>query len=154
MTLQSVRSFAICACLGIVLVAGCTVYRPELHQGQTLDTEDIEKITVGMSAQEVLQTLGTPLVTDVFNNQRWDYVYIAYDRDRVQTERSRVSIFFADGAVARIESESEMNPVENQAEAEPPEAEGDGWFSAVKSKFSGFWKKDSSDSSEEEDESN
>ena len=135
MSTQSIRTQIICVCMGIVLLTGCSVYRPDLKQGQSLDSKDIDKVTIGMSEGEVREILGTPLVNDVFNNQRWDYIYFAYDRDRVQTNRSRVSIYFADGTVASIETDTELAP-----ESEPvhitPDKKSKGFMKRIKSGFS------------------
>ena len=135
MSTQSIRTRIICVCAGAVLLAGCSVYRPDLQQGQSLDSEDIDKVTIGMSESEVREILGTPLVNDVFNNQRWDYIYFAYDRDRVQTNRSRVSIFFADGAVASIETDTELAPESEQVHI-TPEKKSKGFMNRIKSGFS------------------
>lgn len=149
MTTKSIRSVIICACIGAFLLTGCTVYRPELHQGQTLKQEDVDKITEGMSALEVREILGTPLVTDVFNAQRWDYVYNAYDRDRNQTDLARVTIIFTEGVVESVQSDSEMPEEARQLDATPERAKK-GWFSSLKQKFSDFRKKRKSENTEDD----
>ena len=146
---QSFRPVIIGVCLGTLLLAGCSVYRPELHQGQTLKQEDIDQVTAGMSPQEVREILGTPLVTDVFNTNRWDYVYNAYDQDRNQTDLARVTIFFVEGVVEKVESDSEMPQNAQHLEA-LPEREKKGWFSSFKKKASNFWKKRKDTDSEDE----
>ncbi len=140
MTVQFIRSAFICTCLSALLLAGCSVYRPEIHQGQTLKQEDIEQITVGMNALEVRDILGTPLITDVFNNQRWDYVYSAYDRDRNLTDLARVTIHFEEGVVASIDSDSEMPQNLDHLEAAPVQKKKN-WFSSINQKVSDFWKR-------------
>lgn len=106
-----------------------------------------------MSESEVREILGTPLVNDVFNNQRWDYIYFAYDRDRVQTNRSRVSILFTDGAVASIETDTELAP-----ESEPvhitSEKKSKGFMNRIKSGFSSvgnFFKREKKEDEASED---
>jgi outer membrane protein assembly factor BamE len=56
------------------LGSGC-VYRPDIQQGNLLTVEDVEKVTVGMTRSQVRYLLGTPMVSDPFAPQRWDYVY-------------------------------------------------------------------------------
>ena len=135
MSTQSFRTRIICVCAGIVLLAGCSVYRPDSQQGQTLKSEDIDRVTIGMSESEVREILGTPLVSDVFNNQRWDYIHFAYDRDRVKTSQSRVSIYFDDGAVASIEIDTELAP-ESVPVHITPEKKSKGFMNRIKSGFS------------------
>ncbi len=134
MSTRSIRTRIICVGAGIALLAGCSVYRPDLKQGQTVDSEDIDKVTIGMSESEVREILGTPLVNDVFNNQRWDYIYFAYDRDRVKTSHSRVSIYFADGAVASIETDTELAPESEPVYVTPEKKKG--FMNRIKSGFS------------------
>ncbi len=140
-----------CVVLGLVTVSGCSTYRPELRQGQVVKTEDVEKVTVGMSAQEVLDILGTPLVTDVFNNQRWDYVYVTYDDRHNMTGRSRVTIFFTDdGAVNEIETDiAEGQELETVTISEEKPRKVRGWFKSVGGKISGAFKRDDDDNSVE-----
>ena len=65
-----------------VLGTGC-VYRPDIQQGNLLTVEDVNQVTVGMTRSQVRYLLGTPMVSDPFAPQRWDYVYrMKYGRDR------------------------------------------------------------------------
>ena len=65
-----------------LLSSGC-VYRPDIQQGNLLKLSDVEQVTVGMSRSQVRYLLGTPMVSDPFAPQRWDYVYrMTYGRDR------------------------------------------------------------------------
>ena len=65
-----------------VLCAGC-VYRPDIQQGNLLTVEDVNQVTAGMTRSQVRYLLGTPMVSDPFAPQRWDYVYrMQYGRDR------------------------------------------------------------------------
>ena len=151
MPVKSIRPLLICLCLSVVLVAGCAVYRPEIHQGQTVEIEDVEKITQGMSPGEVRDILGTPLVNDAFNQDRWDYVYNSIDRDRTPTELSVVSIYFKDGVVEKIDSHSQTADIIEQSDegvtVQPREKKG--WFGSIKKRFSDFRKKIKKDKSEE-----
>ncbi len=62
--------------LGLLLGAqGCSYYKIDIRQGNTLDQEVIDSLRVGMSKQQVVFLMGTPLVQDPFHRNRWDYVY-------------------------------------------------------------------------------
>ena len=52
------------------------VYKIDVQQGNVLEAEDVEKIRLGMSKEQVHFVLGTPLIIDSFHPDRWDYVYI------------------------------------------------------------------------------
>lgn len=73
----------------VALVAGCstydsltqrvaqsiTPYRITIVQGNFVSKEAAAKMHVGMSRDEVKAVLGTPLLTDMFHDERWDYVF-------------------------------------------------------------------------------
>ncbi|MGN6316828.1 outer membrane protein assembly factor BamE [Trinickia sp.] len=83
-----VRNLLIAASM-VALVSGCstydsltqrvaqsiTPYRITIVQGNFVSKEAAEKMRVGMSRDEVKAVLGTPLLTDMFHDDRWDYVF-------------------------------------------------------------------------------
>ena len=55
----------------LMLTAGCStlekvVYRPDINQGNYLTPNDVSKIRVGMTQQQVAYALGTPMMSDPF----------------------------------------------------------------------------------------
>jgi outer membrane protein assembly factor BamE len=63
--------------LGMALTAlasGC-VYRINIQQGNFLDQAAVEQVKAGMTRSQVRYLLGTPMVADSFNKERWDYIY-------------------------------------------------------------------------------
>jgi outer membrane protein assembly factor BamE len=52
-----------------------TPYRITVVQGNFVSAEAASKLRVGMSRDEVRSVLGTPLLTDLFHTDRWDYVF-------------------------------------------------------------------------------
>ncbi|HTH59445.1 MAG TPA: outer membrane protein assembly factor BamE [Paraburkholderia sp.] len=52
-----------------------TPYRITIVQGNFVSQEMAEQMHVGMSRDEVKKVLGTPLLTDMFHADRWDYVF-------------------------------------------------------------------------------
>jgi outer membrane protein assembly factor BamE len=82
--------------------AGC-VYRPDIQQGNLLTLSDVEQVTVGMSRSQVRYLLGTPMVSDPFAPQRWDYVYRrTTGRDR-QVDTAHFIVRFEDDKVTAVE---------------------------------------------------
>jgi len=51
------------------------VYRPDIQQGNLLQTTDIDQVKTGMTRSQVRYILGTPMVSNPFDQERWDYVY-------------------------------------------------------------------------------
>lgn len=52
-----------------------TPYRITVVQGNFVSKEAAAQMQVGMSRAQVKQILGTPLLTDMFHADRWDYVF-------------------------------------------------------------------------------
>jgi outer membrane protein assembly factor BamE len=85
------------------LLSGCNlVHRIDIQQGNAVDPESFLKIRTGMTRPEVRQIVGTPLLTDVFHANRWDY-YFRNERGGKFVEQNRFSVYFENDKVARIE---------------------------------------------------
>jgi outer membrane protein assembly factor BamE len=106
--LRGFRLFSVAALL-LALLAGC-VHRIDIQQGNFLDTEDIDRIAVGMTRVQVRALLGTPMVADPFQGSRWDYVYYL-KKGRWQKPEQRHFIVFFDNTdkVAKIERATERS---------------------------------------------
>ena len=128
------------AVLGLALVlvttAGCGMvrgftlkpYRLDVQQGNFLDEEDLEQIQPGMTRTQVRFLLGTPMVADTFNDDRWDYVYY-YRRGRSGDIYLRHFTVYFEGdqaiRVVRDPANTEVAPVE-MGDAGDAVPEGDG----------------------------
>jgi outer membrane protein assembly factor BamE len=81
---------------------GC-VYRPDIQQGNLLQTSDVDQVKVGMTRSQVRYILGTPMVSDPFDKQRWDYIYtFRRGRDR-DVLRAHFIVRFEDDKVSGVE---------------------------------------------------
>lgn len=91
-----------------LLASACTAILPDPHridiqQGNHVKPEDLEKIRIGMSRDQVRFVLGTPLLQDAFHRDRWDYVYYLKPGDG-ETRQSRVSLYFQGDELVRIDT--------------------------------------------------
>ncbi len=76
------------------------VYRVDVQQGNLLEQKDIETIQPGMTRNQVRFILGTPVASDAFRTDRWDYMYyLRPGKSREATQRW-VIVWF-DGDVVR-----------------------------------------------------
>jgi len=90
-------------------LAAC-VYRIDIQQGNLLDEEDINQVDLGMTRSQVQFLLGTPMVSDSFHRNRWDYAYY-YRRGRSpDADRRWVVVYFENDRVQRIERDIELQP--------------------------------------------
>jgi outer membrane protein assembly factor BamE len=98
--------------LAAVLALGCssgggliTPYRMDVLQGNVVTREQVQVLQVGMGREQVRNVLGTPLLASVFHAQRWDYVF-TFQRQGQEPQQRRVSVFFKDDALERVEADA------------------------------------------------
>lgn len=82
-------------------LSACTPYKMEIRQGNYVTPEMREKLKVGMTKQQVRYVLGTPVVSDVFRGNRWDYVY-SLEQERKVVERQSMTLYFDGDVLTRI----------------------------------------------------
>jgi outer membrane protein assembly factor BamE len=104
----------------ILMLSACShfgVYRLDIQQGNLVTQEQLAKVKPGMSRIDVRNILGTPLLQDAFNANRWDYAY-SDDRNTSRSlnpfgrekQKFTVTVLFESDKVARLEGEA--SPVE------------------------------------------
>jgi outer membrane protein assembly factor BamE len=77
-------------------------YRPDIQQGNFVSQEMLTQLKVGQTREQVRFLLGTPLLTDMFHADRWDYpFYLARGNGELTT--SRVTVYFKEGVVERFD---------------------------------------------------
>lgn len=81
----------------VLAVLGACVHRIDIQQGNFLDKEDYDRISVGMTRVQVRALLGTPMVADPFQGSRWDYVYYM-KKGRLRKPEQRHFIVYFDSA--------------------------------------------------------
>jgi len=79
-------------------------YRMDIQQGNFVTQEMVSQLKPGMSKEQVRYILGTPLLTDVFHSERWDYVYYLDRRGELRDQR-RLAVHFQDGKLARLDGD-------------------------------------------------
>ena len=100
--------------ISVTLISGCAgfgVHRIDIQQGNLVTQEQLAKVKPGMSRLDVRTALGTPLLQDVFNGNRWDYYfsldqstsYGPFGRDK---QEYKVTILFENDKVARIDGKA------------------------------------------------
>jgi outer membrane protein assembly factor BamE len=99
----AVRSVAAALSVLLALVAGGCVYRINIQQGNYLEPAALEQLAVGMTRSQVRYLLGTPMLPDAFDRDRWDYLFY-FKRGRLRdAEQRRVTVFFEGDKVSRID---------------------------------------------------
>jgi outer membrane protein assembly factor BamE len=100
-------SLALAGCSAIPRVG---VYKIDINQGNYVTEDMVEKLKPGLTKTQVKLVLGTPLITDAFHANRWDYVY-QLQKDGKLVEHRRLVVFFADDKLAKWEGEAAPPPL-------------------------------------------
>ncbi len=80
-----------------------TPYRVEIVQGNVVTKEQVAAVKPGMSRTQVRDVLGSPLLTDIFHADRWDYVF-TIKRQGTEPQQRRVVAYFDDDRLKSIEA--------------------------------------------------
>ncbi|MFO1289091.1 MAG: outer membrane protein assembly factor BamE [Nitrosomonas sp.] len=82
-------------------------YKIDIQQGNVVTEDMVEKLRLGMTRSQVRFVLGSPLITDVFHINRWDYVYSLAPSGRL-SEKRRLSVFFDGDLLTHIEGDFKL----------------------------------------------
>ncbi|PVV07640.1 MAG: cell envelope protein SmpA [gamma proteobacterium symbiont of Ctena orbiculata] len=95
------------------LLTGCSswedfslVHSPDIEQGNIITPEMVALLEPGMSKRQVRFALGSPMLIDVFHQQRWDYLFSVKRRNQPM-EIKRYSLYFDGDRLARFGGEIE-----------------------------------------------
>ncbi|VVE82343.1 outer membrane protein assembly factor BamE [Pandoraea sputorum] len=119
--------FSVCAAAAFLALAGCstydsvtdkvigvvTPYRINIVQGNFVSKEAYERLKAGMTRDQVRQLLGTPLLTDIFHANRWDYVFYFKRGNASVVQERHLKVYFEGDTLARWEG-GENLPTEYQ----------------------------------------
>ncbi len=81
-----------------------SVYRLDIRQGNFVTQEQVAQLKPGLTREQVRYVLGTPLLTDPFHGNRWDYVY-RYDTGKGVVQQRRLTVYFEDNKLARVDGD-------------------------------------------------
>lgn len=104
--------FFLCTCLGACGWFGFPgVYRLDIEQGNIVTEEMAGQLQPGMTKRQVRFILGTPLVEDTFNPDRWDYLYVKRNGMTV-LDQSRLTVIFDDDLLVDVVGSEDLVPIE------------------------------------------
>ena len=92
-------------------VSGCDLaprlspYRIEIQQGNYVTRDMVARLKPGLTRDQVRFILGTPLVNDIFHQDRWDYVFMRQRANSAEIEYGRIAVVFQDDKLKRIDGD-------------------------------------------------
>jgi len=93
------------------LIGLITPYRVDIQQGNFISREMVAQLKEGMqrpegvTREQVRFALGTPLLTDMFHENRWDYVF-RLKKSSGEVIASRVTVYFKENRLVNIEGDT------------------------------------------------
>lgn len=104
------------ALVGVVALGGCaslgntdsflgliTPFRIDIVQGNVVTKEQVALLKPGLSRAQVRDLLGSPMVTDLFHTQRWDYIF-TIRRPGTEAQRRSVVVLFEGDVVKEVQA--------------------------------------------------
>lgn len=108
-SLQSSDNF-----LGVI-----TPYRVEIVQGNVVTKEQLALLKPGMARAQVRDILGSPLLTDVFHADRWDYIF-TIKRQGTDPQKRTVTVWFDGERMKSVDAPELPSEQEFVASITPP----------------------------------
>lgn len=110
-------AFGIVAVAAVLMAGGCatreqatdsffgliTPYRIDIVQGNAVTKEQVAQVKPGMSREQVRALLGSPMLTDPFHGERWDYLF-SLRRPGTDVQRRNVTAWFDGDKLKKLDA--------------------------------------------------
>jgi len=98
----------------VLALNACAEWLPEAHkldlqQGNSVKLEQLEAISIGMTKTEVRKIMGSPMLSDPFHDQRWDYIY-RFIPNKGFERKSLLTLYFEDDVLVKIDDSEYIEP--------------------------------------------
>ncbi|HXU93275.1 MAG TPA: outer membrane protein assembly factor BamE [Gallionella sp.] len=87
---------------GYLHTPALTPYKMDIRQGNYITPEMREKLKLGMTRSQVRYVLGTPMVSDAFHGNRWDYAYRLEHEGEI-VEKQNLTLYFDGDNLVRVD---------------------------------------------------
>ena len=107
------RRYMLIGCC-ITVLTSCADWLPDAHrldiqQGNTVKLEQLEGIEIGMTKSDVRKIMGSPMLSDPFHDQRWDYIY-RFVPNKGFERKSLLTLYFENDMLIRIDDSQYVEP--------------------------------------------
>ena len=106
--------YLLLAAVAAVTLSGCSVlekmvYKIDIPQGNFIEQNQVEKLRIEMTKEQVEFILGRPVVRDSFANNTWYYVYQFKSGRTNELTKKQLIVNFDQGNVASITGDYELS---------------------------------------------
>lgn len=87
-------------------LAGCSTYKLDVPQGNIVTDDMVSRLREGQTRAQVRFLLGSPMLTDPFHQERWDYYYQLRENGKV-TQKRNFTVWFEGDSLKRWEGQTQ-----------------------------------------------
>jgi len=80
------------------------VYTIDIEQGNMIDQAMVDQLRPNMTKRQVLYIMGSPMLTDTFHDQRWDYLHSEQPGGEARVQK-RMSLYFNGDNLAGVQGD-------------------------------------------------
>ncbi|MGR8940035.1 MAG: outer membrane protein assembly factor BamE [Gammaproteobacteria bacterium] len=80
------------------------VYTIDVQQGNIVDQAMVDQLRPGMSKRQVLYIMGSPILKDVFHENRWEYLYSSQPGGEARQQK-RITLYFEDDKIVGLQGD-------------------------------------------------
>lgn len=80
------------------------VHRIDIQQGNVVTQEMIAQLKIGMDKKKIRYVMGTPIIRDTFNSDRWDYLFTEQQPGE-DLQRRHIILYFENQLLSRVEGD-------------------------------------------------
>jgi outer membrane protein assembly factor BamE len=103
--LRMKKLLIIMTCIASLSITACSkyhlVHKIDVQQGNVITQDEVNQLEPGMNRRQVQYIMGSPMIADVFHQDRWDYVYL-FEPGYGDTIEERVTLFFENDELSRV----------------------------------------------------
>ncbi|MCE2593757.1 outer membrane protein assembly factor BamE [Motilimonas cestriensis] len=88
-------------------LSGCSaiydkiVFQIDVAQGNFVEAEQIDKLSLGMTKEQVSYVMGSPMLIDTFDSNKWYYLYY-FKPGGEKSEQSQMELVFGNDKLIRV----------------------------------------------------
>ncbi len=94
------------------------MYRPDVQQGNVISQEAVNRLRPGMTKHQIRYLMGTPILTDLFHLNRWDYIS-SMKKGSEARQQKQITLYFEDDRLIHIAGDLRPMPQAEGLEAKP-----------------------------------
>ena len=103
--LRMKKLLIITTCIASLSTTACSryhlVHKIDIQQGNVITQDEVNQLEPGMNRRQVQYIMGSPMIADVFHQDRWDYVYL-FQPGYGEMLEERVTLHFDNDALSRV----------------------------------------------------